>query len=220
MGQQALGCQPPPSCRPPSSECVSRTAHGCKNPSWSGDGGIETCGDGDPSPDSRDSQALINHTLLKASREGDVAKIKQAIGRKAFLESRRPFVVTPEATSKQAFDIIQNSRGSGLTALMYASQGGYGSAMETLVIANANVEAQDEDGMRPLHFAASSGCAEACRVLIKAGADPTAQDDEGRLPVALLPQENTLNVKDRSIWETLLSVDGSASGSMAGMMSS
>merc|ERR1712187_318282 len=104
-----------------------------------------------------------------------------ALGEKAFLEARRPFVVTPETSAGSAVSQVQhNTRGTGLTPLMHASKGGYLSAMEMLICAKANIEAQDEDGLRPIHFAAMSGELDAVSLLLKAGAEANAEDDDGR----------------------------------------
>lgn len=152
--------------------------------------------------DVKNSQALTNHKLLKAARDGDVQAIEKILDKGAYIETRRPFVMTPETVSTN--DAGLQTRGTGLTPLMYAAQGGYGHACETLLRAGACVNAEDEDGTRPLHFAASSGSAEACMVLIGSGADESARDDEGRTALDLVPASDIATQADKRNWTKLL----------------
>merc|ERR1712007_371671 len=87
-------------------------------------------------------QAMINYNLLKAARDCDLQAIDTALSMGAFLETRRPFLMLPEAP-----DTKMNApplRGKGLTALMYVAQAGNHAAVEKLVCAGAAVNAEDE----------------------------------------------------------------------------
>merc|ERR1712147_569364 len=98
---------------------------------------------------------MINHLLLRATKEGNEEDLEAALAKGAFLETRRPFLMTPESSAEQ--DTILVLRGVGLTPLMYASQAGYTHIVLRLIKAGAEVNAEEEDGLRPLHFAASAG---------------------------------------------------------------
>lgn len=128
---------------------------------------------------------MVNFELLKAAREGDYQKTKQALGQGAFLETRRPLVVTPETHAPVRNNAAK--RAKGLTPLMYAVQGGYHSVCQELISSRANVNAVEEDGLRPLHFAAQQGDLELCRLLVENGADRTAEDDEGKTAAQYVP---------------------------------
>merc|ERR1712232_427183 len=149
------------------------------------------------------SQAMINHSLLKAARDGDVEALETALKRGAFLETRRPFVITPESSSADTVGNGDAARGVGLTPLMHGAQGGHRKVVELLVSAKANVEAQEEDGLRPLHFAASADSREACLILLQAAADPGARDDEGRNALAHVPLHALATRVERQRWESL-----------------
>lgn len=174
------------------------------------DGNCTTFGDVPPEyldPDSaacdgdvRDSPALTNHKLLKAASEGNVEKIARMLERSGYIETRRPFVMTPESAATH--DGALTTRGTGLTPLMYAAQGGYDLACLALLEAGACVNAEDEDGLRPLHFGAFSGNDATCSVLLEGGAEPNALDDEGRLAIEHVPDISSRY--DRRRWEILL----------------
>jgi len=67
--------------------------------------------------------------------------------------------------------------------MMHAAMGGHVETCTILLAANAEVNANDEDGMCPLHFAAKSGNATVFDVLMMARGDPTCQDTLGRIAV-------------------------------------
>merc|ERR1712176_175041 len=148
------------------------------------------------------------------SQDGDTDAVKSAISQRAFLEARRPFVVTPETSAGGVSKADINARGTGLTPLMYASKGAYLSAMELLVSAKANLEAQDEDGIRSLHLAAMSGELDAVSLLLKAGAEAYAEDDEGRTAMEHVPIALVRTAKERQVWESLFKQGG---GGLCGM---
>lgn len=159
------------------------------------------------------SQAMTNHLLLKASRDGDVKGTIAALKRRAFVETRRPFLMTPEATPTS--DTRSGLRGTGFTPLMYAAQGGYLEIAKLLVDAGAEPSAQDEDGMRCLHFAAAAEQLDMCRYLVEVGADPFALDDDGRTAISHVPEsqlESKVNVRR---WNRVLGKMPSEGGSVA-----
>merc|ERR1719329_86345 len=155
----------------------------------------EASGEGDV----KNSQAMINHSLLRAARDGDLAGIRRALGRGAYIETRRPFIMTPEP-KVQGGRTTAKKRGTGLTPLMYASQGGYKQACELLLASRAAIDAQDEDGFQSLHFAATSGSQETCILLLQRGALAGAKDDEGRVPADHVPQDYLSTAADQKRW--------------------
>lgn len=150
------------------------------------------------------SQAMINHNLLKASRDGDLGGMMSAIKGGAYVETRRPFVMMTESCLPNSRLAIAEDRGVGMTPLMYAAQAGYAEACSLLLSKGASVNAEDEDGLKPLHFAASSGCPQTCSVLLQRGADAAALDDEGFTALDYVPASYASNEADRRQWEQLL----------------
>mmetsp|Transcript_76791 Transcript_76791/g.150581 ORF Transcript_76791/g.150581 Transcript_76791/m.150581 type:complete len:195 (+) Transcript_76791:68-652(+) len=172
----------------------------CK--AWRGDGAVETIGEDDLDGDVKNSQALTNHKLLKAARDGLPDEVQRCLDNGAFIETRRPFVMTPESVATPGSTL--QTRGIGLTPLMYAAQGGYPEACEVLLSNGACANAEDEDGMRPLHFAATSGSEEACRVLIAKGAEVAARDDDGRTALDCVPPMLTATAAEKRQWAAIL----------------
>lgn len=180
----------------------------CKNDAQCGpfrlDGAIEVCaGPMDPDGDVRDSHALMNHKLLKAAREGHLEEIQRALEGGAFIETRRPFIMTLEKV--ELMESGHKLRGVGLTPLMCAAEEGYAAACELLITKRAAVNSEDEDGMRPLHFAAFAGSTESCRALLCGGANPHARDDDGRLAIDHVPPQCISSRDDKKRWNALFS---------------
>jgi len=201
---------PGPRLRPPMGAAAAQLEYQtvqcapCKSELVCGDGLAEYADD-DPSSldgDVKNSRAMTNHKLLKAARDGDAEAVLRMLKKGAYVETRRPFVMTPE--SEVPSDSGPLKRGKGLTPLMYAAQGGYERACDMLIAAGACVHAADEDGTRPLHFAASSASTATCRVLLRAGADRTARDDDGRLALEHVPPNEMVTPAEKRLWRKLL----------------
>mmetsp|Transcript_113132 Transcript_113132/g.225279 ORF Transcript_113132/g.225279 Transcript_113132/m.225279 type:complete len:203 (+) Transcript_113132:34-642(+) len=154
--------------------------------------------------DVKNSTALTNHKLLKAARDGDTEGIMKMLGKGAYIETRRPFVMTPESVSTSDSAIV--TRGTGMTPLMYAAQGGYEQACSLLLEKGACANSQDEDGTRPLHFAASSGSLEACKSLLAGGAEPDARDDDGLKAIDHVSRSELSTPAERRLWLDALGV--------------
>jgi hypothetical protein len=148
-----------------------------------------------------ESLAMNNHKLLKAARIGNVQGIVTMLTKRAFLETRRPFVMTPESVSSPERCFM---RGEGLTPLMCAAQGGYEDACRVLLRCKACVDVEDEDGMRPLHYAAAAGWPEICKILIDGGADPQAADDDGMRALEHVPPEDMMTSAEKKLWQGIL----------------
>merc|ERR1712118_396782 len=97
-----------------------------------------------------DTENMLNHRLLRAAQKGDADVIGQLIRKRANLETRRPFTVRALPDMNQDSNLM-GARGEGLTPLMYAAQAGHAEACLSLLDSHANIEAQDEDGIRALH---------------------------------------------------------------------
>jgi len=152
---------------------------------------------------------MLNHRLLVACRDNNIAELKLALEEGAYLETRRPFVMRPKPpTNMEALlDAGGKKRKApkeGLTPLMYTSQNGAVVATTLLLQARAQVSARDEDGLRPLHFAASSGVLEVCEILLRNGAERDAVDDNSRKPIDYVPEGCTIMRTDREKWEAVL----------------
>lgn len=154
------------------------------------------------------SPAMNNQLLLKAAQDGHISGIRCALGLGASVDTRRPFMITPQPILTESK--AKPSRCTGLTPLMYAAHGGYAHACELLLNACANVNSEDEDGMQPLHFAAMSGSSETCTVLIRHGARTEAMDDDGRLPMSLIPGFDSATRDEKRSWQSAFQTAPSA----------
>merc|ERR1712218_368596 len=68
----------------------------------------------------------------------------------------------------------------------------------------ANVEAEDEDGVRPLHLAARSGSLPTCSVLLRHSADTEAKDADGRTAFEHVQSTELCTQAERRAWAALL----------------
>jgi len=153
--------------------------------------------------DVKDSQALRNHKLLVAARDGNIKGMREALEQGACTETRRPFVVAPQSAATAIEASLVTTRGTGFTPLMYAAEGGYAEACELLLRSGACANAEDEDGMRPLHFAALSGDPHTCKALLQGGAERDARDDDGRIAMELLPPNTVTTQAEHTFWEAV-----------------
>ena len=104
----------------------------------------------------------LNEDLAAAASEGNVAETEKLL----------------------ALGADVNSTASGKTPLHWAAQGCHEKVAETLLNAQAQVDARDEGGRTPLHWAArSEKCKKLAELLVKAGANASATDQNGRTPV-------------------------------------
>jgi len=149
------------------------------------------------------AQALRNHTLLQASRDGDVDCVRRMLATRACPQARQPFRLFPKKDQNGQEDGDYASGSLGLTPLMHAAQGGYALACQALLEARAVVNEQEEDSMRPLHFAASSGSLEVCRLLLEARADPEARDVDGNTAFSQVPPVAVCTRMERDRWMQL-----------------
>lgn len=145
-----------------------------------------------------DSPSMLNHLLLKASQDSNIESLHICIQQGAFLETRRPFAVTPE------LGLNPDGGPVGLTPLMYSAQNGAAVACRMLLEARACVNAEDEDSLTPLHFAASSGSVKACRVLLEYRADVGVRDVEGREAFEMVSPAEMMRPEEKLLWRSLL----------------
>lgn len=168
------------------------------------------------------SQEMVNHKLIIAARDGDSEGVALALARGAWLGTRRPFVINQPGSSMQDEDKAPLET-VGLTPLMHAANGGYAEVCELLLGGvrsdrwSAEVESEDEDGLRALHFAARSGSLQTCAVLLRYGADPGAQDADGRAPLDHVPAGEMSTSAERRTWHALLS-EGAPAPTAAGSL--
>lgn len=154
------------------------------------------------------SLEMMNVRLLVACRDGDVQGLLDALSTGAMLETRRPFVIGIQ--DERDFDVDVDSFGRchcrpiGLTPLMHAAIGGHSQLCDMLLQKRADVEAEDEDGVRPLHLAAQSGSILTCTVMIHHGADRRAQDVDGRVAFDHVPLDEIRTQAEKKVWQALL----------------
>mmetsp|Transcript_66019 Transcript_66019/g.123116 ORF Transcript_66019/g.123116 Transcript_66019/m.123116 type:complete len:208 (-) Transcript_66019:68-691(-) len=123
----------------------------------------------------RRTPAWRNHQLLAAARDGDDEAMRSLIADRANLETRRPFCISPQAP----VDSRSARANQGMTPLMLTALGGYSECTRVLVEARADVNAEEEEGLRPLHFGAKALSLEICRILLEAQAIPDKSTDNG-----------------------------------------
>lgn len=143
------------------------------------------CKDLAPGEDEKTIKATINQSLIRASRDGDVEKVREALMQGAGLECRKPFIVRPRGEVIDAAHIASE----GMTPLMHACQQDHPKVVEILIRYGADVHASDEDAAQPFHFAAEAGALEACQLLLSAKADPFAPDADGNRAVDMCKAE-------------------------------
>ena len=117
-----------------------------------------------PAATPRATPAAPTSPLVVAARAGDAAKVKELI-------------------ALSGTNINEVDADTGRTALHWASRENRGEIVEILIIAKADVNAQDRTGKGPLTLAAESGSADATRRLIAAGASVVARDQIGGTPL-------------------------------------
>eukprot|EP00435_Cladocopium_sp_Y103_P042278 s621_g11.t1 len=162
-----------------------------------------------PDGDLHGSEAMLCHKMLVAARDGkeDIETVsaddlKELLNMGVPVDRRRPFFMKREQEDVSVVAPANARRVHGMSALMYAAQGGYFRCCMHLLIARADANCEDEDtmdGMRPLHFAASSGNLSVCELLIQHRADVSASrlsQMRGKLRVTWCqmmpsPQQNT-----------------------------
>mmetsp|Transcript_47586 Transcript_47586/g.58500 ORF Transcript_47586/g.58500 Transcript_47586/m.58500 type:complete len:214 (+) Transcript_47586:54-695(+) len=157
-----------------------------------------------PDGDLHGSEALLCHKMLVAARDGQEEQLKELLSRGAPVDRRRPFFMKREQEDVSVVCPANARRIHGMSALMYAAQGGYFKCCTQLLLARADINSEDEDGMRPLHFAASSGNMSVCELLIQHRADVTAVADEGQTARDMVPDDAIPSAKHHYRWAELL----------------
>lgn len=134
-------------------------------------------------------EVLLNHELLQCAKMGNAKGLSAALDRGAWTETRRPLVMKPQKPdvgkggSNEPSDV-------GMTALMFAAQGGSTDCIRRLLWAGAEVTAVEEDGWTALHFAAKEGSLEACSLLLQKKANPEALNVDDRTPLQVAEHED------------------------------
>jgi ankyrin repeat protein len=107
-----------------------------------------------------------NKEIIKASKSGDIEKMKMLLERDSSL--------------------IQARDGDGSTALHCAAWKGHQSMVALLLAAGADVNAHNKNehwGTTPLHAAAHANQGAIAQMLIEQGANVNAQDMNGKTPL-------------------------------------
>ncbi len=84
-----------------------------------------------------------------------------------------------------------------LTALHFAAREGHAEAVQTLIGAGANLDAQDNYDTTPVVMAVLNGHLGVAATLLNAGADPNVQDRYGRTALFTATDLNTMDVNPR-----------------------
>mmetsp|Transcript_55953 Transcript_55953/g.130775 ORF Transcript_55953/g.130775 Transcript_55953/m.130775 type:complete len:240 (+) Transcript_55953:44-763(+) len=159
-----------------------------------------------PDGDLEGSEAMAVHKLLTAAREGKEDDLAMLLRDGVAIDRRRPFFMKREQEQVLP-DAAIGRRQPGMSALMYAAQGGYPNCVARLLIARADPNSLDEDGHTPLHFGASSGSIEVCKLLVAHRADLNACTDDNKTALDLVPDDARPTAKLHNKWQELLAVD-------------
>ncbi|CAL1159407.1 unnamed protein product [Cladocopium goreaui] len=153
---------------------------------------------------------MLCHKMLVAARDGKEDDLKELLNLGVPVDRRRPFFMKREQEDVSVIAPANARRVHGMSALMYAAQGGYFKCCMHLLMARADANCEDEDGMRPLHFAASSGNLSVCELLIQHRADVSAVSDEGQTARDMVPDDAIPSAKHHYRWTELLQAASAA----------
>lgn len=147
-------------------------------------------------------------TLYEAAATGDVAQVKEHVGKKADLNAPDTFGNTALSYAVEAYnvDVVKilldgganpNAKDrNGATPLMTACISGQLDVVEVLVAGKADLAAKDRTGATALHGAVMMGRYEIVETLIKAGADVNAKDNAGQMPLSVAQSRNQQEIAD------------------------
>merc|ERR1711920_916238 len=105
---------------------------------------------------------MADHELLQYAMKGNLKGVVNALERGAMVEARRPLAMRPREELDTPLDALDNGM-EGMTALMFASQGGSTAIVQRLLEAKAHINAVEEEEWSALHFAAQEGRLEVCQ---------------------------------------------------------
>lgn len=146
--------------------------------------------------------------LLRASKEGDISGVKEALEAGADIDTRLPtwICINSELETDSGDRALEpeQSASSSFTPLMNASSEGHIEVLQMLLSCQADLELCDSEGMRALHLAAQAASVGCFRALLEAGADPLATDDLGRDALQYLPLKLICQSEEKQEWLTLL----------------
>jgi len=160
----------------------------------------------DPTPSVFDD-AEANCRLLRASKEGDVVGVNEALVAGADINTRLPVWIrinTMVETENGDASETRQPFPLSFTPLMNASSEGHVEVVQFLLSFGANPELREADGMQALHLAAQAASAGCFRALLEAGADPLAMDDFSRDPLQCVPLSIICHSAERHEWLALL----------------
>lgn len=134
------------------------------------------------------------HSLLQATREADIARVKKHLSLE-IVNFKHPqthesalhcAAASPYLKRKQVCELllrkganVNEKTKDFLTPLHVASEKGHNDVVEVLVKHEAKVNALDNLGQTPLHRAAHCGHILTCRLLLNSGCDPTIVSLQG-----------------------------------------
>jgi len=110
------------------------------------------------------TQAELDVLLMRKSKAGDLAGVREAIAAGANLEA---------------------SGVRGMRALHHAAREGHFAIAAYLLLKGARVDCRDADGEQPLHHAVRNFDVPMAAFLLENGADPAAEIDDGETPLDL-----------------------------------
>lgn len=126
--------------------------------------------------------------MLSAAASASVAHAQQALGQNDQIihDAARIGSGAQVARIIQENPAMRDARtGLGSTPLHLAATNPDVGAVQALLAAGANVNAQDDEGNTPLHMAAYTNRIENAKVLLEAGADVNVVTKGGRTPMAM-----------------------------------
>jgi len=148
-----------------------------------------------------------NCLLLRASKEGDIHGVKEALAAGADINTRLPVWIRINTMVEAEDGDVSGTRQSlplSFTPLMNASSEGHVDVVQFLLRFRANPELREADGMQALHLAAEAASVGCFRALLEAGANPLATDDFSRDALQCVPLSAVCQSAERPEWLALL----------------
>jgi len=165
---------------------------------------VTVCDDAQPPFDAVDE---ANCLLLRASQEGDIMGIENALDEGADINTRLPRWIRIDTMcdkEKPNNAKAQTPGPKSFTPLMNAASEGHVEVVQLLLNLNADPELSDADGMRALHFAGEAASVGCFRALLQAGADPLATDDLDRDALQCVPLALICHNSEQQQWLSML----------------
>lgn len=151
-----------------------------------------------------------NHELLKAAKEGNLARIKEVCDAGAYIEARNNNGVSAIilAANNGHLDIvkylaeeknanIEARSNDGKSALMWAARWGHTEVVKYFLDIGCRIDILDVDGMSALMLGVLAGARDIVELLIKEGADITVENKHGGTALSIAKARGDADMANR-----------------------